>query len=153
MASRRSCVNHGDSFCYICGKFTPKSQRLNIKSKVTIACKHYFGCQVGDQDKSWAPHMCCRNCYASLTQWLNGKRKSMSFAVPMVWHKPTNHFSDCYFCFTKVSGRSKRQNARNVKFHQLPEICSALKENSDYGLLCLITVTIARHEVIGISER
>ena len=82
MASRRSCVNHADSFCYICGKFTPKSQRLNITSKLTIAYRHYFGCQVGDQDKSRGPHICYRNCYAFLTQWLNGKRKSMPFAVP-----------------------------------------------------------------------
>ena len=102
MASR-SCVNHPDSFCYICGKFTPKSQRLYITSKVFIAYKHYFRCQVGDQDKSWAPHTCCKNCYASLTQWLNGKRKRIPFAVPMVWREPTNHFSDCYFCLTKVS--------------------------------------------------
>ena len=75
---------------------------------MTIAYKHYFGCQVGDQDKFLAPHICCRNCYASLTQWLNGKRKSMPFAVPMMWRKPTNHFSHCCFCLTKVSGHSKK---------------------------------------------
>ena len=123
MASRRSCVNHSDSFCYICGKFTPKSQKLNNTSKVTIAYKHYFGYQVEDQDKSWAPHICCRNCYASLTQWLKGKRKSMLFAVPMVWREPTNHFSDCYFCLTKVSGHSKKSKSKIV----YPDCPSALR--------------------------
>ena len=33
---------------------------------------------------------------------------------------------------------SKLQNAQAVFFHQTPEICIALKNNSDYGLLCLI---------------
>ena len=54
MASRRSCINHLDSFCYICGKFTPKSQKLKITNKVTIAYKYYFGCKIGDQDKRWS---------------------------------------------------------------------------------------------------
>ena len=123
MASRRSCVNHPDSFCYICGKFTPKSQRQFITSKVTIADKYYFGCQVGDQDKSWAPDICCGKCYAFLTQWLNGKQKSMPFAVPKVWHEPTNHFLDCYFCLTKVAGHSKRRKSKTV----YPDCSSALR--------------------------
>ena len=50
---------------------------------------------------------------------------------------------------------SKLQIAHVVFFHQTPEICSKLKDNSDYGLLCLITVAIARYgneeiEVIAI---
>ena len=122
MAGWRSCVNHPNSVCYICGKFTPKSQRLNITSKLTRAYKHYFVCQVKDQDKSWNL-VCCRNCYASLTQWLNRKRKSMPFAVPMVWHEPTNHFSDCYFYLTKVSGRSKKSKSKIV----YPDCPSALQ--------------------------
>ena len=102
MASHRSCINHPCSFCYIDEKFTPKSQKLKITKKVTVANKYYFGCKVREQDKLWAPHICCRNCYASLTQWLNRKCKSMPFAVLMVWHEPTNHFSDCYFCVTQI---------------------------------------------------
>ena len=45
----------------------------------------------------------------------------------------------------KMPISSKLQNAHVVFFHQTPEICSALKDNSDYGLLRLITVTIARY--------
>ena len=50
---------------------------------------------------------------------------------------------------------SKLQNAHVVFFHQTLEICSALKHNSEYRLLCLITVTIARYGnvVVGISAR
>ena len=86
--NRRTCVNHPDNFCYVCGKFTPSDQRKNITSKMKTAYWYYFGCKVGDQDKSWAPHICCTVCYSGLTQWLNGKRKAMTFAVPMVWREP-----------------------------------------------------------------
>ena len=123
MASRSFCINHPDSFGYICGKFTPKSQQLKTTKKVTVAYKYYFGCKVGDQDKLCAPHICCRNCYACLTQWLNGKRKSMPFAVTTVWRKPTNHFSDCYFCLTQITGHSKKSKAKIV----YPNCDSALR--------------------------
>ena len=51
--SRRNCTNHPDSFCYICGKYTPTIQRKNLTNSVKTAYKRYFKCQVGDQDKNW----------------------------------------------------------------------------------------------------
>ena len=165
MASRRPCVNHPDSFCYICGKFTPKSQTLNITSKVAIAYKHYFGCQVGDQDKSWAPHIRCRNCYVSMTQWLIGKRKSMPFVVPMVWREPTNHFSNCYFCLTKVLGHSKKSKSKIVyrdcpsalrpvahapKNIPVPSLPSQLELRADE--ICESATTSAHFEVLSESS-
>ena len=39
------------------------------------------------------------------SQWLNGKRRAMLFAVPMVWREPSNHATECYFCVVPtVSG-------------------------------------------------
>ena len=49
--------------------------KKNLTKSVKVAHKHYFGCKVGDQDKTWAPHVCCENCYTGLTQWLNRKLK------------------------------------------------------------------------------
>ncbi|KAI6657155.1 hypothetical protein LOD99_15941 [Oopsacas minuta] len=121
--SRRQCTNHPDNFCYICGKFTPKHQRRNIANRVKIGYKYYFGCKVGDQDKNWAPHICCTVCYASLIQWLNGKKKSMPFAVPMIWREPKNHTSDCYFCTTNIAGFSSKNKSKII----YPTCKSALK--------------------------
>jgi len=93
--NRRLCVNHPDNFCHVCGQQStrsPQDQCKNISRRLKTAYKHYFGCQLRDQDKTWAPHVCCTVCYSGL----NGKWKKMPFAVPMVWREPTNHHSDCY---------------------------------------------------------
>ena len=94
----RHCINNVDNFCYICGELTFASQKGPLTSMIKKAYHLSFGCKVGDQDKSWAPHICCYSCATNLRQWLNGKRKSMPFAVPMIWREPTDHTSNCYFC-------------------------------------------------------
>ena len=66
-----------NGFCYVCGVF------VNVKSvKYTIVegnfyCstyKAYFGVQVGDQDKSWVPHMVCGSCGSTLELWYRGEK-------------------------------------------------------------------------------
>ena len=77
-----------------------------------MAYKLDFGCKVGDQDKNWAPHICCTACNTELTEWLSDKRNAMPFAVPMVWREPTNHESDCDFCMTKIKGITKKPDQK-----------------------------------------
>lgn len=115
--SRRSCVNHPDNFCYVCGRYTKKEQQRSVSTavKMKAAYFHYFGCKVGDQDKSWAPHICCTSCHSALTQWLAGKRASIPFAVPMIWREPQNHHDDCYFCCTSIAGFN-RKNKGNIRY-------------------------------------
>ena len=122
MAERRGCCNKPNCFCYICGKFTTKSQRKSITTLVKNAYHAYFGMKLGDQDKKWAPHVICGSCYQHLTQWLKGK-SSMPFAIPMVWREPMDHSTDCYFCMTKVAGYSARNKDKIV----YPDIPSAIK--------------------------
>jgi hypothetical protein len=63
---QRKCVNSADNFCYICGEVTFSSQKHAIIPIIRKACHLYFGCQTGNQDKSWAPHICCNICAANL---------------------------------------------------------------------------------------
>lgn len=106
----RKCVNRSDSFCYVCGKVTFASQKRALSPIV----KKAYHCKVGDQDKSWAPHICCNSCSANLCGWLNHKKRSMPFAVPMVWREPTNHITDCYFCMVPPleHGTSKKKKCK-----------------------------------------
>jgi len=84
LTPKRGCVNHPGNFCYVCGKYAPLTHHAKLNSRIQYAYKHYFACQVGDQDKKWAPHICCNHCKTSLLFWLDGKWKQMPFAVPMV---------------------------------------------------------------------
>lgn len=118
----RKCVNHPNSFCYICGELTFKYQKRSFTPLVKKCYEHYFKCKVGDQDKSWAPHICCVTCVRLLTAWAKGKRH-MPFAIPMIWREPLDHITDCYFCLTNISGITSKSK-HTVKY---PNIPSALK--------------------------
>lgn len=116
---RRVCVNSPQRFCYICGQYIIKSQSRSLTRTIKQAYYLYFGCHVGDQDKQWAPHVCCITCYVVLAEWVKGKKQSMPFAVPMVWREPTNHCNDCYFCLTKTAGYSKK-NKCTIEYPNVP---------------------------------
>lgn len=116
MSSRYKCRNNPDSFCYICGEYTFERHRKQMSPVVHKAYKLYFGCPIGDQDKKWAPHFCCANCYVKLIQWWNGKPVSMAFGVPMVWREPKDHVTDCYFCLTNVRGFTSRKSKQHIGY-------------------------------------
>lgn len=141
-SSRRSCANHPDVFCYICGEYTLKEHRKTISDFVKRAYLGYFGVKLGDQDKTWAPHVMCKTCLEHLRQWSNGKRRSLKFGVPMVWREPINHIDDCYFCLVNITGLNRKNRSKWTypdllsarrpvphsdevpipTFHQLPEL-------------------------------
>jgi hypothetical protein len=67
-----------------------------------------FQLKVGDQDKSFAPHIACSTCVERLCYWYDGKRKATPFAIPMQWREQKNHYDDCYFCMVNVGSYNKR---------------------------------------------
>ena len=115
--SRRSCANHPDNLCYVCGQFTEKDQQRRISTAVKMKATyfHYFGCKVGDQEKSWAPHFYCTSCHTGLTEWLVGKCASMPFAVPKIWREQQNPYNDCYFYCTSIGGFNNK-NEGHIKY-------------------------------------
>jgi len=78
---------------------------------------HYFGCKVGDQEKSWAPHVCRVTCQTS--RGMGKISRSMPFAIPMVWGEPTDHASDRYFCLTSFIGVTAKSK-HTVQYPNLP---------------------------------
>ncbi|KRY76823.1 hypothetical protein T4A_5907 [Trichinella pseudospiralis] len=54
--SSRKCLSNPDSFFHICGSFVVKSkrQKTDFVKKAYFA---YFVIKLGDQDKTWAPHI------------------------------------------------------------------------------------------------
>jgi len=106
----RKCVNSSDAFGYICGEVTFKSRRQSFTPLIKKCCEYYFGCKVGDQDKSLAPHFCCVTC-------------AMLFAIPMVWREPTDHVSYCFFWLTSITGVT----AKSRYTVQYPNLSSAMR--------------------------
>ena len=111
-SSRRSCKNHPDAFCYICGEYTLEKNKKLVTDFVKKANLGYFGVKLGDQDKSWAPHIVCKTCTEHLRQWTNGNRKCLKFGVPMVWREPKNHHDDCYFCLVNITGINRNNRSK-----------------------------------------
>jgi len=114
----RDCRNHPDSFYYVCGEFTPKSQKRTITLNIRKIYGAYFGCPLGDRDKTWAPHAICSACSNGLRDWLNKRKISMPFAIPMIWRVPRDHHADSYFCCVNIDGFSVK-NKHNIIYPNL----------------------------------
>jgi hypothetical protein len=82
----------------------------------------YFGVNLGDQGKSWAPHNICYVCVEDLRKWSKGKKKAFRFGVQLIGREPKNHNDDCYFCCCNVKG----YNSKNKKVIFYRNISSAL---------------------------
>ncbi|GBO11937.1 hypothetical protein AVEN_216933-1 [Araneus ventricosus] len=96
----RTCKNHPNSFCYVCGQLTFKKQRKHLTPLVKNFYALYFGFSNGDQDKSWAPHIACKSCCSNMTSWLKGSRH-MPFAIPMIWKRNKRPFYRLLFSFDR----------------------------------------------------
>jgi len=117
----RNCVNSADNVCYICGEVTFTRQRKAITAIMKKAYNLYFGCKIGDQYKSRAPHICCRKYATNLSQWLNDKRPAMPFALPAVWTEPSNNATDCYSCMVPpVSGGFRKKKKSTMVYPNIP---------------------------------
>ena len=80
--------------------------------KYWTAYRPYFGMDIGDQDKFWAPHVICGRCRSNLEGWLRGSGRFMLFAVPRVWRESQNSYDDCYFCMINISKHHKVRGRR-----------------------------------------
>ncbi len=128
----RGCKHSNDEFCYVCGTFLAKNAKkhpLKNRSRVKEAYLAYFGIQIGDQDKSWAPHVICEYCCRTLEGWFRGERRTMPFGVPRIWREPTNHHSDCYFCMVDPTRRRKGKNAPPIEYPDIPSSMAPVPHN------------------------
>lgn len=85
MASSRRCKHEPNSFCYVCDIFLSAKTVKHIitdTNNFRSAYNAYFGVPVGDQDKSWAPHVVCGGCRSTLEAWYRGESRKMKFGVP-----------------------------------------------------------------------
>lgn len=100
--------------------------------------KAYFGVLVRDQDKLWAPYVCCGSCQSVLERLLCGTRKCMPFAIPQIWRDPTKHHNDCYFCMIDLRKYNNIKNRRNLKYLSIPSSIAPVPHSDDLPIPCLL---------------
>ena len=70
----RKCKNNPYRFCYICGNVVLLNHQAKIPKFVKKAYHDYFRITLGDQDKQFAPNVCCRTCVENLKDWRKSKK-------------------------------------------------------------------------------
>ena len=77
--------------------------------------KAHFDCYLGDQDKSWAPHVYCLTCVETLSACYAGKNVHMKFGVAM----KEDHSNDCYFCQHDVTDCTTAKKKKHIVYPNL----------------------------------
>lgn len=106
--------------------------------------QRYFGCQIGDFDKNWAPNTCCVSCVRLLTGWKNGTHH-MPFAIPMIWREPKDHFTDCYFCLTNIKGITSKTKY-TVKYPNLQSAIRPVLHNAEFPVPVYADTTLSDND-------
>ena len=55
----------------------------------------------------------------------------MPFAVPMVWRKPSNHSSDCYFCLTPPVASGMNRKKHRIYYLNIPSAIRSAPHGGD----------------------
>ncbi|UYV75209.1 hypothetical protein LAZ67_12002923 [Cordylochernes scorpioides] len=79
-------MNATKSLKYSSEKSAKRLHRRNLTPLIKKCYELYFGCKVGDQDKTWAPHHCCEICARRLTGWINVEYPDLPSAMRPVPH-------------------------------------------------------------------
>ena len=132
--------------------------RKKITDFVKEAYRAYFGINIGDQDKNWAPKVVCRSCIDSLSKWKNGIKKHLKFGIPMVWREPKNHHDDCYFCAIDTLGFN-RLKSKTFQYPNLQSASRPVQHNDEIPVPILVEKSfqtlvffMIKYEIIYIFE-
>ena len=127
----RQCKNDPNKFCYICGELTLAKEKRSITSHIKKLYKAYFHCDIGGQDKSWAPHVCCLTCVKTLSTWYTRKNVHMKLGVPMIWLEQKDHSNDCYFCQQNYTGCTTTKKKRHIVYPNLQSAIRPVEHSKD----------------------
>ena len=66
----------------------------------------------------------------NLKDWKNGKKNSMSFAIPMVKREENHHITNRYFCMINLKGIN-RKNKHYVQYSDAPSAIRPIPQGPD----------------------
>ena len=129
--SARQCRTDPSRFCYICGELTFAREKRSITSHIKKIYDTYFDCCLGDQDKSWVPHVCCVRCVKTLSAWYAGKNLHMKFGVPMIWREQKDNSNDCYFCQHDFTGCTTAKKKKHIVYLNLQSAIRPVEQSEN----------------------
>ena len=91
----------------------------------------YFKVKLSGQNKLWAPHQVCNTYKEHIRQWTNGKRKSLSFGIPIIWRALSNHHDDYYFYVVQNIHGFNKKNRKPIKYPSLPSAIRPTPHDED----------------------
>ena len=105
------CKNNPDRFYHICSNVVLPSGQAKITDFVKKAYCDYFEIKLRDQDKPFAPYICCK------TWGIGGMVKGRICHLPFQWSggKGKDHITDFYFCMINLKGIN-RKNKHHVHY-------------------------------------
>lgn len=121
---KMKCDNR-NSFCFVCGLFTPKTKFRNITATIVKAYQEYF--QMTYKPNLWyTPEIVCDYCHRSLAGF-HKKDRRPKYVFPMTWLPRTEHLPEqCYFCLNHPGNSGVRYSTReNLTYIQVESIIPA----------------------------
>jgi hypothetical protein len=115
-----SCKNSSNLFCVVCGEFIVAKYARPFTDLVRKKYEECFGISTNSFNNSWTPKNICSYCLLGLNKWKSGDKRTKRFSSPMIWRKPQNHQTDCYFCLSVVKG----YNNKSKTFIKYPNVQS-----------------------------
>ena len=128
------CKKKPDRFYYICGNVVLPNHQAKIADFVKKAYCNYFGVKLGDRDKPFTPHVCCKTCVENLRDWKNGKRKSMPFTISIVLREGKYHITYCFFSMINLKGINHK-NKHDVQYPDVPSAIRPIHHGPDLSVL------------------
>lgn len=131
--SQVTCKVTLNRFCYVCGLYIIHLKQVqNFTTNLKNAYRFYFSSEFEVDCKPWTPNVCCASCYSVLLEWFRGLTiRTLPFSRPAIWHKPSLHPEECYFCQIDPKG----YNRKNRKLIQYPDVPSMEKPVFQEGFL------------------
>ena len=118
----RKCKNNPDMFYYICSNVVLPNLQAKITDFMKKAYSDHFGVKLGDQDKPFTSHICCKIYVENLKDWRNGKRKSMPFAIQE--GRKRLHYGLLF-----LHDKSKRNELQEQALYPIPQCSLCHKTN------------------------
>ncbi|KAL4152747.1 hypothetical protein QTP88_000580 [Uroleucon formosanum] len=106
---------------------------LQCQINYNMTCQEFYQYIKGEKEllkKAKSSENACSN---ELRDWLNKKKSSTPFAIPMVWREQKDYYSDCYFCNVNVNGFSKK-NKHIINYPNLDFAIRPVKHSASLSI-------------------